>query len=104
MTKKNWNHRLICMDTLLGRTRTDNTAADLYNAKYAVRTFTYECVATLSYCIAEASKSSDSTAPWALLLQSDLGIYISTGPFFLEGEGWDERLNALCPVYARRRS
>jgi len=42
--------------------------------------------------------------PWALLLQSDIGIYTSTGPFFLEGEGWDEGLNALCPVYARRWS
>jgi|GEM_PF-1289081 len=104
MTKRNWNHRLICMDTLLRRTRTDNTTTDLCNAEYAVRTFTYECIAPPSYSITEASKSSDSMTPWALLLQSDIGIYTSTGPFFLEGEGWDEGLNALCPVYARRWS
>jgi len=71
MTKRNWNHRLIFMNTLLGRTRTDNATADLCNAN-AVRTFTYECVATPSYSIAEASKSSDSTAPWALLPPSSL--------------------------------
>jgi len=41
MTKRKWNHRLICMDTLLGRTRTDNTTADLCNAEYAVRSDTF---------------------------------------------------------------
>ncbi|PPK76651.1 hypothetical protein B0F87_103258 [Methylobacter tundripaludum] len=104
MTKRNWNHRLICMDTLLGRTRTDNATTDLCNAEYAVRTFTYECIATPSYSIAEASKSPDSTVSWALLLQSDIGIYTSTAPFFLEGEDWNEGPDAPCPVYARRWS